>query len=99
MISDLVLLKNLPEFIKKSVQAYTGCIAGAMRKEEYMKLIEDAGFRQIDVQGEEFFSLGLETEDVMAKASAEEMEIPIERLRDIARSVVSIKVGAIKPKV
>ena len=98
MISDLVLLKDLPESVKKSIQAYTGCIAGAMKREDYIKLIEDAGFRQIDVLGEEFFSLGLESEDATAKAIAEETKIPIERLSKIARSVVSIKIGAIKPK-
>jgi arsenite methyltransferase len=97
MISDLVLLKGLPESVKESVQAYTGCIAGAMRKEHYIKLIQDAGFEQIEVQGEDSFSLGLESEDAMAKAIAEETEIPIERLSEIARSVVSIKIGAIKP--
>jgi SAM-dependent methyltransferase len=98
MISDLVLVKDLPESVKQSVEAYTGCIAGAMRKEHYIKLIQDAGFEQIEVQGEEFFSLGLESEDAMAKAIAEETEIPIERFGEIARSVVSIKIGAIKPK-
>ena len=98
MISDLVLLKDLPESVKKSVQAYTGCIAGAMRKEKFIKLIEDTGFRQIDVQGEESFSLGLESEDAMAKAIAEETDIPVERLSEISRSVVSIKIGAKKPK-
>jgi SAM-dependent methyltransferase len=98
MISDLVLLKDLPESVKKSVQAYTGCIAGALRKEEYLKLIEDTGFRHIDVQGQDFFSLGLESEDAMAKAISKEMEIPAEQLIDIAGSVVSIKLGATKPK-
>ncbi len=97
MISDLVLLKDLPESVKESVQAYTGCIAGAMRKEEYIKLIQDAGFQHIDVQGEEFFSLGLESEDAMAKAIVEETKIPLEQLKEIASSVVSIKIGAAKP--
>ena len=98
MISDIVLLKKLPESIKESVQAYTGCIAGAMRKEAYINLIREAGFHQIDLKGEEFFSLGLESEDAMAKAIAEEADVPIEQLKEIARSVLSIKIGAIKPK-
>jgi SAM-dependent methyltransferase len=98
MVSDLVLLKDLPESVKKSVQAYTGCIAGAMKREDYIKLIEEAGFRQVEVQGEEFFSLGMESEDAMAKAIAQETKIPIERLSEIARTVVSIKIGALKPK-
>jgi SAM-dependent methyltransferase len=97
MISDLVLLKDLPESVKESVQAYTGCIAGALRKKHYIKLIQDAGFEQIDIQGEESFSLGLEPEDALAEAIAKETEIPIERLGEIARSVVSIKIGALKP--
>jgi arsenite methyltransferase len=98
MICDLVLLSDLPESVKKSVQAYTGCIAGAIRKEEYLKLIEDAGFKKIEVQGEEFFSLGLEPEDAMAKAIVEETKLPPERLTEVARTVVSIKIGAAKPK-
>ncbi|UCE40849.1 MAG: arsenite methyltransferase [Candidatus Aminicenantes bacterium] len=98
MVSDLVLLKELPEAIRESVLAYTGCIAGALRKEEYINLIREAGFHQIDLQGEEFFSLGLESGDAMAKAIAEEVNIPIEQLNEVARSVLSIKIGAIKPK-
>lgn len=98
MISDLVLLKELPESIRESAQAYTGCIAGAVRKEAYINLIREAGFHQIDLQGEEFFSLGLESEDGMAKAIAQEAGIPIEQLTELARSVLSIKIGAIKPK-
>ncbi len=98
MVADLVLLKDLPESVKESVQAYTGCIAGAMKKEEYVDLIKDAGFRQIDIQGEYLFSLGLESEDALAKAIAREADIPIEQLNEIARSVLSVQIGAVKPK-
>lgn len=98
MVSDLVLLKDLPASIKESVQAYTGCIAGAMKREEYLNLIEETGFQKVDAQGEEFFSLGLEGEDAMAKAIAEEADIPMEQLHELAHSVLSIKISAIKPK-
>jgi len=98
MISDLVLLKDLPESIKKSVRAYTACIAGAMKREQYLKVIENAGFRQVEVQGEDYFSLGLESDDAVAKAIAEEMAIPIEQINLLSRSVISIKIGAIKPE-
>jgi arsenite methyltransferase len=98
MISDIVLLKKLPESIRESVRAYTGCIAGAMKRDDYLDLIKNSGFQEVDVQGEEFFSLGLESEDAMAKAIAQEAGIPIEQLHELARSVLSIKIGAIKPK-
>ena len=97
MVSDLVLLKELPESIKKSVQAYTGCIAGAMKRDDYLDLIKNSGFQDVDVQGEEFFSLGLESEDALAKAIAQEAGMPIEQLSELACSVLSIKTGAVKP--
>src|SRR3990172_4002607 len=43
MISDMVLLEELPEAVKKSVLAYIGCISGAEMKSAYVKMIEDAG--------------------------------------------------------
>ena len=98
MISDIVLLKKLPESIKESVQAYTGCIAGAMKRDDYLDLITKSGFQELEVQGEEYFSLGLESEDALAKALAQEAGISIAQLTELARSVLSIKIGAIKPK-
>ena len=44
MVSDIVLLKELPEEIKNSVAAYVGCIAGATTKKEYLEAIQAAGF-------------------------------------------------------
>ena len=84
--------------IKKFVQAYTSCIAGAMRKEEYIGLIKDAGFQNVDIQGEEFFSLDLESEEGMIKATAEETRIAVEQLKELAHAVSSIKISAAKPK-
>jgi len=98
MVSDLVLLRDLPESVRESVRAYTGCIAGAMKKKEYLKVIEMAGFQQIEVQGEDFFSPGLEKDDPAAKAIAREFDIPLEQLQEVARSVISIKVSAVKPE-
>ena len=36
-VSDIVLLKTLPDFIKNSVEAYVGCISGAILKNNYLK--------------------------------------------------------------
>ncbi len=49
MVSDLVLSKELPKEIKDSVEAYVGCLAGAIRKAEYLRFIERAGFRDIKI--------------------------------------------------
>lgn len=52
MVSDLVLEKELPKAIKNSVEAYVGCIAGAIMKEQYLGHIKKAGFKNIEVIGE-----------------------------------------------
>ena len=52
MVSDIVLLKELPDAIKSSVAAYTGCIAGASRKENYLATIASAGFQDVEVISE-----------------------------------------------
>lgn len=52
LLSDLVLERPLPEEIRKSTEAYVGCIAGASLREDYLSLIRDAGFRDVEVVAE-----------------------------------------------
>ena len=49
MVSDIVTEGVLPEDIKKSFDAWSGCIAGALEKNEYLDTIRKAGFRDIKV--------------------------------------------------
>jgi len=35
LLSDIVILKELPEFIRNSYEAYVGCISGAILKDKY----------------------------------------------------------------
>lgn len=55
MVSDIVLLKELPDAIKNSVEAYVGCIAGAEMKDKYLDSIKKAGFRDVKVVDETSF--------------------------------------------
>jgi len=43
-ISDMVLLAELPEDLKNDKDLLTGCLAGALLKEEYLRLLKEAGF-------------------------------------------------------
>ncbi len=49
MVSDLVLVKELPDAIKGSVEAYVGCLAGAVMKDKYLNFITAAGFQEVKV--------------------------------------------------
>jgi SAM-dependent methyltransferase len=56
-ISDIVVEGELPEAIQKSMEAYAGCVAGAMQKAEYLRLIEDTGFLAVRVAKEKIVTV------------------------------------------
>jgi len=49
-VSDIVLRGALPEPVRKSFAAWSGCVAGALSETEYRQLLADAGFEDIDVE-------------------------------------------------
>ena len=51
-ISDVVTVGKLPESLLQSAEMYAGCVAGAISREEYLDLIEDSGFSDINVHKE-----------------------------------------------
>jgi arsenite methyltransferase len=99
MVSDIVLLKELPEEIRNSVAAYVGCVAGATTKKDYLEAIQAAGFEETNVLGEATFSVELLANDPAAREVAKNLKLSREKTKDLASSVVSIKVSAIKPAV
>jgi arsenite methyltransferase len=48
-VSDIALKSELPETIAKSLAAYVGCIAGAIRIEDYRTGLHDAGFASVEI--------------------------------------------------
>ncbi|MEX2604406.1 MAG: arsenite methyltransferase, partial [Gracilimonas sp.] len=49
-ISDVVIHGNLPDEIKEDAEMYAGCVAGAIDKDDYLGIVEKAGFKNITVQ-------------------------------------------------
>jgi len=96
MVSDLVLLKNLPDLIKKSIEAYVGCLAGALFKKDYLDYIKKAGFENIKVVGETFYPVEAMANDATAKVVKNSPFVSSEDLKDVESSVASIKVYAEK---
>lgn len=56
-VSDIVLVGELPEGLRKSAEMYAGCVSGAIQKDEYLKIIEEVGFTNIKVQKEKVITL------------------------------------------
>ncbi len=97
MVSDIVLTGELPTSIKDSVEAYTGCISGASRREEYLAAISAAGFEQVSIVGENTFSADCIVADPTARAETQGLsEAEIE---EAVAAFVSVRVQAVKPAV
>ncbi len=97
MVSDIVLMKELPEALRSSIAAYVGCISGALLKEDYLETIRQAGFEDVKILEETTYPVKSMIEDPMAKATIDKLGLTPEVIEENARSVVSIKVQGIKP--
>jgi SAM-dependent methyltransferase len=97
MISDIVLLRELPDFIKNSIEAYIGCLSGAIMRDEYIKAIKETGFQEVEIIDEASFPIELMANDPTAKAIIGNLKISPQKLEEVAPSVISIKIHAVKP--
>jgi arsenite methyltransferase len=97
MVSDIVLLKELPDPIKESAEAYVGCVSGAIGRDEYLRAIEAAGFENVEVLDETSFPIEFILNDPLAKSVIEKSKIPPDKLREADRAIASITVCGSKP--
>lgn len=98
-VSDIVLLKDLPDKIKNSVEAYVGCISGAIFKDMYLQLLKDAGFTQVTVTNETSYELNVVINKPKTKAIIDEAGITQEEFKNLGGYFVSIKVTGKKPQI
>jgi arsenite methyltransferase len=97
MVSDIVVLKELPDVIKNSIAAYIGCLSGAMMKDDYLAAIKSAGFNDITVVSEDGFDIDCMANDPTAQAVIKDLGMSATELTGIASSVRSDKIKAVKP--
>ncbi len=97
MVSDIVLEKQLPDTILNSIEAYIGCVSGAMMRDEYLGSITGVGFQDVQVIGETYFPFELMDSDPTAAAIIEKQEISPQQIEEAAGSVLSLKVQGVKP--
>jgi ubiquinone/menaquinone biosynthesis C-methylase UbiE len=98
MISDIVLLKELPEAIKRNAEAYISCVSGAIKKDRYIRLIENAGFQKVKVVEEAHFAIDEILSDPDARAVMKENKIATEDAKGFFDKIASIRVSGTKPK-
>ena len=89
-ISDIVLVGDLPEKIKNAAEMYAGCVASAIQMEDYLKIIENSGFKNISLQKKKPIIV---PDDIMKNYLNEE---EIQQYKDSTTRIYSITVYAEK---
>lgn len=93
MVSDMVLAFDLPEKVLKSAELYAGCIAGALKKDDYIGKIKQAGFRDIDIVKEDAVRISdyIGSDKVISDIAK---DMSVEEIASIDKAVISIKISA-----
>jgi SAM-dependent methyltransferase len=96
MISDIILLNDLPDYVKNSVEGHIACLAGAVRKEDYINAITKAGFKDISIDKQAKFPIELMLNDPIAEKIVRENNLTEKDISAIANSIASISISAKK---
>lgn len=91
-VSDVVASGKLPASIKAGAELYAGCVSGAIKKEDYLGIIEETGFENIKVQKERVIEI---PDDIYLKFISEE---ELKKFKESGVNLISINVYADKPK-
>jgi ubiquinone/menaquinone biosynthesis C-methylase UbiE len=55
-VSDVITRSGLPEEVKESMALWTGCVAGALEEQQFIALLEEAGFENPSIEPTRIYS-------------------------------------------
>lgn len=92
-ISDIVIVGDLPDALRKDAEMYAGCVSGAIQKTDYLQLITINGFKSVRLQKEKMITI---PEEILKKyLSTSE----IKSFQNGTTGIFSITVYAEKPTI
>jgi arsenite methyltransferase len=65
-VSDIIVRREVPDDIRRNLELWTGCVAGALAIDEYREKLTDAGFDRVDIEPTRIYT----AEDAAAFLSA-----------------------------
>ena len=92
-VSDVVLRGELPDALKHDAEMYAGCVSGAIQQAEYLRLLDDVGFTNVQVQKEKPIIIPA---DVLSKYLTND---EIRAMHDAHDGILSITDYGMKPAV
>ena len=93
-VSDIVVQGELPPVLRRDMESWAGCVAGALTEDTYRSLLHEAGFVDIEVEVTRRYSLD---EIVASGASASIAALSAEERRGVDGRFISAFVRARKP--
>ena len=110
MVSDIVVDGKLPEPIRSRLDAWAGCIAGALDESVYLDKIRAAGLTDVEIAPRETVPADLDIDDAQVQLVVVGSDGPVGKeeahaalaesdvsLTDLAKAVASVNVTAYKP--
>jgi arsenite methyltransferase len=91
-VSDVVVRGNVPAEIKKSMELWAGCVAGALSDYEYVAKLAKAGFDNIDIEPTRVYSI----DEARAFLSGQGLDVDA-LAREVEDKFISAFVRANKP--
>ncbi len=92
-VSDVVVRHELPAAVKKSMELWTGCVAGALLESEYVAKLGAAGFTDIEVEPTRIYTKD-DAAEMASSCCGEETETALKALDG---AVMSAFIRAKKP--
>jgi ubiquinone/menaquinone biosynthesis C-methylase UbiE len=91
-VSDVVMRGEMPAALRRNVELWIGCVAGALEEAEYRRLLAEVGFEAIEVEPTRIYR----AED--ARAFLQEAGIDATSADEVDGKVMSAFVRARKPR-
>jgi len=56
-VSDVVVRGQVPDSLRRQMESWVGCIAGALSEDDYRAKLQTAGFRDVSLEATRVYSL------------------------------------------
>lgn len=80
-ISDIVLVGDLPEGLQRDAELYAGCVSGAIQQDDYLRIVSEAGFINVQIQKQK--EINLPNEVLINYLTLDELQIYKQERRGI----------------
>src|SRR5438132_6686647 len=91
-VSDVVVRGEVPAAVRRSMELWVGCVAGALEEQEYTRLLADAGFAAIGVEATRIYEFA-DAQAVLAGAGLDAAVLA----REVGGRIMGAFVRARKP--